>query len=192
MKLNNILSIKRIESRRRRPSDTYRNLIFGYKEYNLNLHVGFDITSFTLDMIPISNFGYGLDISKFNNRTDSFNYLDIDDSDGKSTKKYFDDKESRSIVNKFIHKSIYKDIRDFKFPLLVRGPLSTFKQNSQRYLDIDDIIFKFGYNKVIIKASEMNNHLPCKHAMKDIDTDVYWFYTKNNIERYELCNLFEN
>lgn len=194
MLLNNLLQIKRIKKGLCKASYTYKNYIFRYKdEYKLDLSVGFDIEAFTESLIPVFNFGYGLGITKLNNRKDRFEYLeDVDDSSGISTKRYFEDKESRNIINKFVQRALFKDIKKYNFPIIVRGPLTEFKQNSPRYLKIDSIITSMGYIRTIVPFSSMNNHIPHEHASLDSEKDQYWFYTKSRVPEYELCNLLPN
>ena len=69
---------------------------FLYKKiYQIRLNINFKHIGFTKeDNIAIINFGYSLDIDKFSYRSLEFESLeDVDNENGKSTKKYFDSKK---------------------------------------------------------------------------------------------------
>lgn len=195
MRLNENFHVKRISKPVRHSiKDTYTEYKFEYKDINVQLDVGFDLEATTGNGFPVYNFGYGLDIY----RNDAEGYTNLigfgAGDDGRRTKRYFDCKESRGIVSKFVRKSIDRDINTFKFPIFVRGPLTVFKQNSPRYIELDTIINKYGYKKIVIPVRDMNNYLPHSRAIEDESKDVYWFYILNHVDvkRSDLCNLYHS
>lgn len=200
MKINSKLTLKRITSRGRQPSDTRKYYTFKYNDsdstpkYKLELSTGFTLEALTNNLIPVFNFGYSLEIKEYNQRKEEYKYIqDADDQNGLSTKKYFSDKESRKIITKFVYNSVKKDIKKYNFPIIVRGPLCAYKQNSKRYLDIDEYLNQ-DYTKYSVKIQDFNNYIPMEFAIKDEDTDIYWFYVRSdiNISIHDIYNLYEN
>jgi hypothetical protein len=167
-----------------------------YNNYKLDLGVSFTKEAYTQDMIPIYNFGYGLDIRPWNSEYEYYEYDSLSDAEsGEQSKRYFDCKDSRAIVRKFVNKYVKYILSKFEFPIIVRGPLTTFKQNSQRYLDIDNIIKSFGYHRVVIKMNDLietDSYIPFEDKSENKDKDEYWFYSKEKLKKHDVCYLLEH
>jgi hypothetical protein len=135
-----------------------------------------------------------LDIEEWDNEYECFNTLSrrkYNNNDGKESKKYFSCTESRKVVRKFVNKYVEQTLQKYEFPIIVRGPLTKFKQTSKRYTDIDEIIKSFGYNRVIVTLQEledMDSFIPFEED-SEAYTDEYWFYSKEKINKNYLTYL---
>jgi len=154
------------------------NYIFRYKEYRVNLTIQLDRIGYTRDdNITIFNFGYLVNIKKWSNKEQRFEWIDdLDEEDGSSTKKYLDSKEARAIILKFIHKFIDKHLKYTKPAIIIRGGMSEIKTNLPRYKALDTEFFKHNYIKKIFNIDKTNS-LSKIAIIKDKDKEL-WVYCK--------------
>ena len=174
--------ITKIEKRfnsRRYPTTEYV-YHFGYKNYALELSVEFKQVGVTEeDNIAIVNFGYRLEIEKWSNRIQSFEYIyDIDTQDGKSTKIYFDSEEAREIVLKFVERSIKKHLSFSKHAIIIRGGLNGIKLSLPRYRRLDKYFFEFGYIKKEFPIDKVKALYSISGNNRDENNNVLWVYCK--------------
>jgi hypothetical protein len=143
----------------------------------------------TEDYTPVLNFGYYVDIERFDRRSMSYVYIrDLDEQSGKSTKQYFDDPGSRATAFAFIKNSLQKYLSTTKPPIVVRGPMTDFKKQNKRYTDITEIFIKNGYQKIVVPAREMS-YKPNKKYIDDEEHNEYWFFVRKNIEVDKLKKI---
>ena len=153
---------------------------FRYKEYTLDLNINFGLAGHTKeDNIAIINFGYNLDIEKWSNKKQRFQYIaDVDSANGKSTKKYFDNIEAREIVLRFVEKCIDKYIKKYNPAIIVRGALSNIKINLPRYKRLDKKFFKYNYIKNVYSIDSSKSLYKICANNDDTDNKEIWVYCK--------------
>jgi hypothetical protein len=152
---------------------------FRYKNYKVELIVSFSSRGITKeDNLPIINFGYGVTIQKWSNKAQDWQLLDdVDELNGKSTKKYFDSKEAREIVLRFVERAIQKYLKKNHPAIIIRGALSEIKLNLPRYKRLDKIFSQYYTKKEFdINRYDSLYHL-CINYKKD-ENKVIWAYCK--------------
>ena len=162
---------------------------FLYKKiYQIELHINFKHIGFTKeDNIAIINFGYSLDVEKFSHRSLRFEYLDdVDNENGKSTKKYFNSKKAREIVLKIIEKNIDKYLKQVSPAIIIRGALSEIKLNLPRYKRFDKIFLNHNYLKQEFDVDQYQFLYKITSNYKKDKNKTIWAYAK---KRWYFKNL---
>ena len=74
--------------------------VFVYKEFKITLQTSFEAIDYTsYYYLPIINFGYCVDLERWDNKKLSYEYIHEHDEDNSlSTKKYIQDKNVRGII----------------------------------------------------------------------------------------------
>jgi hypothetical protein len=193
MKLNDKLEICRAydDEFKELPIEFSRTYLFRYGiDYKVKLAISLDNAAYLpSDYIPVLNFGYTVDIFKFNRRNISFQYLrDADPQSGSSTKEIITHKESRRLLFGFVKKAISKYLAAKMPPIILRGPITNFKKSNYRYEEITKLIESFGYKKTVILAKDIK-YKPSEEFIENKESDEYWFFTKKNIEPDKLKNI---
>jgi hypothetical protein len=193
MKLNDKLEICRAydDEFKELPIEFSRTYLFRYGiDYKVKLAISLDNAAYLpSDYIPVLNFGYTVDIFKFNRRNISFQYLrDADPQSGSSTKEIITHKESRRLLFGFVKKTISKYLAAKMPPIILRGPITNFKKSNYRYEEITKLIESFGYKKTVILAKDIK-YKPSEEFIENKESDEYWFFTKKNIEPDKLKNI---
>ncbi len=159
---------------------------FKYKNFQIKLAVIFTIMGHTdEDNIAIVNFGYLVDIEKWSDREQEFCYIrDLDETDGRSTKKYLDSAEAREIILRFVEKSIDRYLRKVSPAIIIRGPLSDVKSNLPRYKRLDLLYANHGYHKKELDIKKYDSLYEIS-AKQGEDDKVIWAYSRK-------IELFDN
>ncbi len=171
--------------------DSEYNYHFRYKNFKVVLSVSFELIGYTVeDNNAIMNFGYAVDIQKWSDIEQDFIYIDdLDNADGRSTKKYLDSAEAREIILRFVEKRIDKYLRKVSPAIIIRGPLSDFKSNLPRYKRLDLPYANHGYHKkeLDIKKYDSLYQITFRYKAGE-DDNVIWAYSK----KMELFEKLEN
>lgn len=168
--------------------DSYYNFI--YKRFLCaTLNITYKPLAYTNNYkIPLTNFGYGLSIEKWDNRKKIYNWVE-ETEDGRTTAKYIDSKESRNIILKFVYKNIQHYLTNKRPPILVRGAMTPEKEKLKRYWDIDEIILRMGYEKFIFTYEEATNFTDFFSPFpKD---SQFWIYVKDDFIKKDLLESFQ-
>lgn len=165
---------------------------FRYKNYCIELDIQFEMLSVTKKSnIAIINFGYTVDIREWSDREMKYIYInDLDRQDGRSTKKYFDSKQGRELVLKFIEKTILKYLKKVQPALLIRGALSDIKTNLPRYKRFDKCFLKNGYKKISIQTKDYKSLHEATFNCREKDANTIWAYTKDKKYFKELKSVY--
>ena len=160
---------------------------FRYKNFCVELAVIFSIVGYTdEDNMAIVNFGYCVDIEKWSDKKQSFCYIDdLDDEDGKSTKKYLDSAEARELILRFIEKRIDNYLRTASPAIVIRGALSEIKSNLPRYKRLDALYVNHGYHKKEFSVKQADSLYQILNNKED--DKVIWIYSRKmeNFEKIE-------
>jgi len=165
---------------------------FRYKEYKVELIVSFSLIGFTKeDNLPIINFGYKLNIEKWSNKIQDWIWIDdVDGENGESTKKYFDSKEAREIVLRFIERAIQKYLKKNHPAIIKRGALNEIKLNLPRYKRFDKIFYQY-YIKKEFDVNQYNSlYKLCGNYKKD-ESKTIWVYGKKEWYFEQLNEVLE-
>jgi hypothetical protein len=164
---------------------------FVYKKYKVELTTQFSICGYTKkDNTPIINFGYSINIERFCNRHLYYTYIDdLDRSNGKSTKKYFDSKEAREIVLKFVDRFIDRYLQDVSPCIIIRGAMSQIKTNLPRYKRFDKHFDKYNYKKTTMHISECDDLYSITYN-KTVEDKEIWVYTKKRKHIKRLKDIY--
>jgi len=165
---------------------------FVYKNYKIQLMIEFQRVGYTReDNIAIINFGYAVDIDKWSNRRQSFEWIEyLDKQDGSSTKKYFDSTDARKIVLCFIEKTIDKYLKKISPAIVIRGALSDIKINLPRYKRLDKQFIKNSYTKQELSIDKFDS-LYKLTSPKEKDDKVIWAYSKKVKLLQQLADVFK-
>ena len=152
---------------------------FRYKDFKVVLTVSFKLIGHTVeDNNAIVNFGYSVDIQKWSDIEQDFCYIrDLDNADGRSTKKYLDSAEAREIILRFVEKRIDKYLRKVSPAIIIRGPLSNFKSNLPRYKRLDLPYANHGYHKKELDIKKYDSLYQISFRYGE-DNKVIWAYSK--------------
>lgn len=192
LKLANKFYITSIKKYNVNKIDKSCEYIFKYKNFRVILKIYFTILGFSdASNIAIVNFGYLVDVEKFSNRLMRYVFIeDLDKNDGQSTKKYFDSKETREILVKFIEKNLSNYLANSAPTLLIRGTLSDIKANLPRYKRLDIPFFKNNYKKIVLKTNIYKSLHDITPNKDDKKGKVIWAYAKDEKYFKELENVF--
>ena len=165
---------------------------FVYKNFLISLETQFQVIGYTAqDNMAIVNFGYSVEIKKWSNRDQQYQWIpDLDEQSGRSTKQYFDDKEARKLLVRFIEKTIFKYLRDVTPAIIIRGALSDIKVELPRYTQLDANFFNAGYKKRVYNIKEFDSLYKITHNPKDDDV-VVWAYSKNENHFDQLVDVYK-
>jgi hypothetical protein len=152
---------------------------FIYKNYKIELGIEFKIIGYTKeDNIAIVNFGYIVDIEKWSNKEQSYEYIyNLDNDNGKSTKQYLDSQEAREMILKFIERTIKRYIKNISPAIVIRGALSEIKASLPRYKRFDKI-FCTMYKKESLDIDKYNSLYKLCGNYKADDNKLIWVYCK--------------
>ena len=167
--------------------------VFRYKNYKVETSIQYKVIGHTKESnIAIVNFGYKVDIEKWSDKEQTFTFIeDLDDEDGKSTKKYFDSKKAREIVLRFIERTIKKYLKQKEPAIVIRGALSDVKVNLPRYKRLDRHFLEQNYIKKEFLAQTLNSlYKICINKEDDIDKYI-WVYCKKEIFLEELRDVVQ-
>ena len=166
---------------------------FRYKNFRITLSVSFDIIGYTAEEnIAIVNFGYDVDVERWSNRKQRFDYIqDLDSQNGKSTKKYFDSPEARDLILRFIERSIDKYLRTISPAIIIRGALSEISLNLPRYKRLDAPFFAYGYHKKAFDIKQSDALYKISAGEKGEEDKVIWVYCKKEAHFKQLDNVFK-
>jgi hypothetical protein len=149
------------------------------KQLKIKLEIEYSIIGYTKKTnSAIINFGYTVDIEKYNKKKIRWEYLYIDNESGKDTKEYFSDKMARSLIVKFIKRNMTQYIKRIEPYILFRGAFNEIKPTLKRYKDIDNIIIENGYLKKELLVKE-NDKLYKKSYNLNVDNVIMWLYSKD-------------
>lgn len=166
---------------------------FKYKSYQITLDISFKKAGYTKeDNIAIVNFGYTVDIEKWSNKEQCFTYMrDLDNENGKSTKQYFDSKDARDIILKFIEKRINKFLKSTSPAIVMRGAISEIKLNLPRYKRLDKYFFENNYSKQELFVDSSKSLYSLCGNNKEDDNKVIWVYCKKQEFFKQLNEVIE-
>ena len=175
---------------RRQPLDVRYNHEFRYKNYKIELCSSFSVIGYTKEKnMAILNFGYSVDVRRWSNREQSFEMLyDVDEQDGKSTKKYFDSPEAREFVLRFVEKSIEKYLDNISPAIVIRGAHSKIKTKLPRYKRLDRGFLERGYTKRVININDNKMLYNITLNREDSDSEI-WVYCKKESFFNELIDI---
>jgi len=165
---------------------------FRYKNYKVELNVSFSFIGLTKeDNLPIINFGYTVDMQKYSNKTQSWKWLDdVDSENGRSTKKYFDSKEAREIVLRFVERAIQKYLKENHPAIIIRGAMSEIKLNLPRYKRFDKIFCQY-YIKKEFDVNKYDALYQICGNSEDDENKVIWVYCKKEWYFEQLNEVLE-
>lgn len=163
---------------------------FLYQDLHIIVESCFSVEAYSkIFYLPIINFGYGVELSRWNKKELRYQYIrnHVED-DGLSTKKYVESKKVREVLKQFIFHSVKKYMRRFQPPIIIRGPLNHHKQISERYLLIDTLIQRAGYHKDVY----LYDDIPDINTKKNSDSpnDTFWIYTRDDFSKQEVISNF--
>ena len=160
---------------------------FIYKQYKIELDMEFKIIGYTKeDNIAIINFGYTVDIEEWSNKDQNYNSLyDLDEADGKSTKKYLDSKDAREILLRFVERFIENYINKVSPAIILRGALSEIKLNLPRYKRLDKFFCK-DYVKQEFDINKYNSLYKICGNYKADENKTIWVYAKKESHLLQL------
>ena len=160
---------------------------FVYKKYKVQLDMEFKIIGYTEeDNVAIINFGYIVDIKKWSNKDQNYNYIyDLDNANGKSTKKYLDSKDAREILLKFIERFIESYLNKVSPAIILRGALSEIKLNLPRYKRFDNIFCKH-YTKKEFDIDKYDSLYKICGNYKEDKNKTIWVYGKKESHLSQL------
>jgi len=147
------------------------------KEKNLIIESStqFNLIGHTKNLkIPIICFGYGIALGtpQFKDGSFRINYENsVEHDSGKSTKVFWNNKEERNIVFKYIIKNFQQLNNHFSYPIIVRGYINEFKENNYRYQYIDELLKK-NYNKIEIYLTPLEIELFLKSYSWDMKKET--------------------
>lgn len=157
--------------------------------HEILLNISFSPNGYTTNTnILIVNFGYDVEIRKWSNRTCEFEWCQIDSDNGKGNKHILIP-ETRIIINKFVQHFMKKYLQEINPRIIYRGVLNNFKTKSKRYLDLDNVLYSFNYEKQIFLASKNKSlsDIACVRKKKE-DTKI-WCYSKYTQDFKELKSV---
>ena len=166
--------------------------MFTYKNYKIELSVNFSTTAYTTRyFMPVLNFGYSTNLYRWYKKDAFYGSMhrEYEDNDGRSIAKFIDSRPARQLLTKFVHKYVKKYISKNKPPIIIRGPLSEFKQNSPRYQKIDEMLIDAGYKRIIAKCNDVP-YISTKRHMEDEDKERFYLYALDDFAYEELTNHF--
>lgn len=165
---------------------------FIYKNYNIILQIDFCMLAVTRKSnIAIVNFGYSVDVRKWSNRHLRYVYVDdLDEQDGRSTKKYFDDKTAREIVVRTLEKNMSNYLIKVKPCILIRGAFSDIKASLPRYKRFDKIFFENNYQKTELNTKDYESLHKVTLNKNDETCKLIWAYAKDNKNLLELRDVY--
>lgn len=197
MTLTEELEIARINHSKANTKNSTRfnsDYTFIYKKFLCTtLNIGYSLLAYTNNYkIPLTNFGYDISIEKWDNRRKTYGWagrMNDDCEDGELTAKYIDSKESRKIILKFVYKNIQHYLTNKRPPILVRGAMTPEKEKLKRYWDIDAIILRMGYEKLIFTYEEATNFTDFFSSFRK--DSQFWIYVKDDFIKKELLESFQ-
>jgi len=165
---------------------------FRYKNYRVELEVEFLIVGYTKeDNSAIVNFGYTVDIERWSNRLQRFKWInDLDNQNGKSTKKYLDSQVARELVLRFVERALKEYLKKVSPAILIRGAHSELKVNLPRYKRLDKIFFEQNYKKRELDIKEYKSLYETAYTPKK-DDKVIWAYSKKDYLLDQLSEVIE-
>ena len=160
---------------------------FVYKKYRVELHMEFKIIGYTKENnIAIINFGYTVDIDRWSNKDQRYCFInDLDEADGKSTKKYFDSKDAREILLRFVERFIQSYLDKVSPSIIVRGALSEIKLNLPRYKRFDKLFCKH-YTKKEFDIDKYDSLYKICGNYKEEKNKTIWVYGKKESHLVQL------
>lgn len=190
MQLTKELSLHRINGNSHNIIEKEYEYMFRYKNFLAELTVALEIKAYTKElMLPVMNFGYGLTINKWNPREQYFaSVFEHNDNDGRSTRRYIDNREDRRIIFGFVKKRLRHYLNSTKPPILIRGPLSLECIKLPRYQEIDALLLDFGYIKKETPCMDLKMlHSSYPKRLRD-ENGVFLIYTLS----HEFQNSLED
>ncbi len=168
-----------------------KNYTFRYKEYKIDVEIKFTIIGHIKeDTVSIVNFVYDLDIRRWSNKEQKFKYFDLDNKNGQDTKKYFDSKEARELVLRFIERDVDKYLQKTSPAIIVRGPLSELDMKLPRFKRFDAQFEKHNYIKRELDINEYDSLYNLIYDPKE-DAKVFWVYCKKESSFDKLNTAFK-
>ena len=166
---------------------------FRYKEFQVELTTMFTIIGYTQkDNIAIINFGYSVGIERWSDKAQRFCYIDdMEEEDGRVTKKYLDSQEARELILRFIEKRVDSYLFSISPAIIIRGALSDIKVNLPRYKRLDLPFFKHSYHKKEFDIKESDSLYEIAAGRKSDDDKVIWAYCKDESHFKKLEDVFK-
>lgn len=165
--------------------------VFSYKELKITLQTVFEVIAFTTHYyLPIINFGYSVELERWNSKKLEYERITThDEEDSLSTKKYIATKSVRNIIKQFVLRNIQKYLKKFQPPIIIRGALSPYKQSSERYLYIDSLIKSSGYFHLDVGYNAIPK-IRTKKSWNIPEEDIFWLYTRDEMALEEVLSNF--
>lgn len=130
--------------------------------------------------VPIVNFGYKVSIEHHDIKNANFRMIsDLDPENGASTKRHFPDPINRALVRKFVMKSLERYILRKNPPVIVRGPITSYKRSLDRYHEISVLLNSMGYAEKIARIDQMPDGLSTLKNKVLEPEDEMWMYIRD-------------